>query len=153
MGVMSFVRNMLGVETDPEIEEVEQQEAAEPKASEPPVVRPAPQPVVRMVEERRGRTNHTMSNENHAQMVLFQPSSYEEAPAIADHLCQGHTAVLNLESADRETKRRLVDFLSGVAYANRGAVKRVAKETFLITPENIDMHGDLVDEVDPSGIY
>lgn len=51
--------------------------------------------------------------------------------------------VLNLESANRDVARRLVDFLSGVAYANGGQFKRVANSTFIITPYNVDVMGDL----------
>ena len=62
--------------------------------------------------------------------------------------------VLNLESANRDVARRLVDFLSGVAYANGGQLKRVANSTFIITPFNVDIMGDLlIDELENSGLY
>ena len=62
--------------------------------------------------------------------------------------------MLNLESTNKEVSRRLVDFLSGVAYANRGNLKRVANSTFIITPFNVDIMGDLLlDELENSGLY
>jgi len=88
------------------------------------------------------------------QVVLVKPESFAEATSIADHLNDKRTVVLNLESANREVSRRLVDFLSGVAYANSGQLKRVANSTFIITPFNVDIMGDLlIDELENSGIY
>ena len=49
--------------------------------------------------------------------------------------------------------RRLVDFLSGVAYANNGQIKRVANSTFIITPYNVDIMGDLLDELENNGVF
>ena len=59
---------------------------------------------------------------------------------------------MNLESTSKEISRRLVDFLSGVAYANKGQIKRVANSTFIITPYNVDIMSDLVDELENNGI-
>ena len=63
------------------------------------------------------------------------------------------TVVLNLESTNKEVSRRLVDFLSGVAYANNGQIKRVANSTFIITPYNVDIMGDLLDELENNGAF
>ena len=63
------------------------------------------------------------------------------------------TVVLNLESTNKDVARRLVDFLSGVAYANNGQIKRVAASTFIITPYNVDIVGDLLDELESNGVY
>ena len=61
--------------------------------------------------------------------------------------------VVNLESTNKEVSRRLVDFLSGVAYANNGQIKRVANSTFIITPYNVDIMGDLLDELENNGAF
>lgn len=87
------------------------------------------------------------------QVVLVKPEQFEDASGIADHLNEKRTVVLNLESASKELARRLVDFLSGVAYANNGQIKRVANSTFIITPYNVDIMGDLLDELENSGVY
>ena len=58
-------------------------------------------------------------------VVLVKPEHFEDASTIADHLNKKRTVVLNLESTNKEVSRRLVDFLSGVAYANNGQIKRV----------------------------
>ena len=85
-------------------------------------------------------------------VVLVKPERFDDASSIADHLNQKRTVVLNLESANREVSRRLIDFLSGVAYANNGQIKRVANSTYIITPYNVDIMGDLLDELDSSGV-
>lgn len=45
------------------------------------------------------------------------------------------------------------DFLSGVAYANNGQIQRVANSTYIITPYNVDIMGDLLDELENSGVF
>ena len=87
------------------------------------------------------------------QVVIVKPEKFEDASTIADHLNDKHTVVLNLESCSKDISRRLIDFLSGVAYANRGQIKKVANCTFIITPYHGDIMGDLMDELENSGIF
>ncbi|MBP0963242.1 MAG: cell division protein SepF [Oscillospiraceae bacterium] len=88
------------------------------------------------------------------QVVLVKPEHFEDASTIADHLNAKRTVVLNLESASKEISRRLIDFLSGVAYANEGQIKKVANCTYIITPYNVGIMGeDLLDELSNSGLY
>ena len=49
--------------------------------------------------------------------------------------------------------RRILDFLSGAAYANDGKVKKVALSTYIITPYNVDILGDLIDELENNGVF
>lgn len=86
-------------------------------------------------------------------VVLVKPERFDDASSIADHLNAKRTVVLNLESTNKDVSRRLVDFLSGVAYANDGQIKRVANSTFIITPYNVDFVGDLLDELENNGVY
>ena len=87
------------------------------------------------------------------QVVLVKPEKFEDASAIADHLREKRTVVLNLESTNKEIARRLLDFLSGVAYANEGKIKKVAIATYIITPYNVEILGDLIDELENNGLY
>lgn len=89
------------------------------------------------------------------QVVLFKPDTFgEETRTIADELMKTHTVVLNLENTNRDMSRRIIDFLSGCAYANRGKIKRIATSTFIIIPNNVDLTGDdLLDELENSGVY
>lgn len=86
-------------------------------------------------------------------VVLVKPDRFENAAEIADHLKEGRTVVLNLEQTNKDVARRLVDFLSGVAYANEGKIKRVANSTYIITPFDVDLMGDLMDELETNGVY
>ena len=87
------------------------------------------------------------------QVVLVKPERFEDASSIADHLRDKRTVVLNLESTNGEIARRLLDFLAGVSYANEGKIKKVAISTYIITPYNVDILGDLIDELENNGLY
>nr|WP_317411942.1 cell division protein SepF [uncultured Solibaculum sp.] len=87
------------------------------------------------------------------QVVLVKPERFEDASSIADHLNAKRTIVLNLEQTNKDVSRRLVDFLSGVAYANNGQIKRASTNTYIITPYNVGIMGDLLDELENSGVY
>ena len=87
------------------------------------------------------------------QVVLVKPEKFQDASAIADHLRDTRTVVLNLESANKDVARRMVDFLSGAAYAQEGKIKKVAVATYIITPYNVDIIGDLIDELENNGMY
>lgn len=87
------------------------------------------------------------------QVVLVKPESFGDSKAIADHLLDKKTVVLNLETASAENKRRIIDFLAGVAYANNGSLKPVANLTYIITPYNVGFIGeDLVGELESNGV-
>ena len=86
-------------------------------------------------------------------VVLVKPERFENASEIADQLKDKRTVVLNLESTNKDVARRLIDFLSGVAYAGEGKIKKVAANTYIITPYNVDILGDLIDELENNGLY
>ena len=105
-------------------------------------------------DRKSGKTVGTVHTASQIQVALVKPERFEDAPAIADHLAGNRTGVLNLEVANRETQRRLLDFLSGVAYAHDGRIKRVANSTFIITPSNVDVMGELLlDELESTSSY
>lgn len=87
------------------------------------------------------------------QVVLVKPERFDDASSVADHLNEKRTVVLNLESSNKDVARRILDFLSGVAYANHGQIKKVANCTFIITPYNVGIMGDLLDELENNGLY
>ena len=108
------------------------------------------------VDELEARRSNKVVNINattQLQVVLVKPERFDDAAAIADQLNAKRTVVLNLESTNKEVSRRLIDFLSGVAYANNGQIKRVATSTFIITPYNVDIMGDLLDELENNGAF
>ena len=108
-------------------------------------------------EDRRSEDRHNKVVNIHAttqlKVVLVKPERFENASEIADHLKEKRTVVLNLESTNKDVARRLIDFLSGVAYAGEGKIKKVAANTYIITPYSVDIMGDLIDERENNGLY
>ncbi len=109
------------------------------------------------VRESSSRRNKVVNINTTAKLAvaLFKPERFgEETRAIADELIKTHTVVLNLENTNKDMSRRIIDFLSGVAYANRGKIKKVASSTFIIIPNHVDLTGDdLLDELENNGVY
>ena len=87
------------------------------------------------------------------QVVLKKPERFDEAAAIADELREKRTVVLNLEATAKDEAGKLICFLSGVAYANDGKLKKIANNTYIITPYNVDVMGDLLDELENNGMF
>ena len=108
-------------------------------------------------DERRSEDRHNKVVNIHAttqlKVVLVKPERFENASEIADNLKDKRTVVLNLESTNKDVARRLIDFLSGVAYAGEGKIKKVAANTYHITPYSVDIEGDLIDELENNGLY
>lgn len=88
------------------------------------------------------------------QVVFFKPVSFNnDAVHIADELMKSHTVLLNFEETPRDESKRIVDFMSGCAYVSGGKVQRIAKNIFIITPNNVELTGDsLIDELQSNGL-
>ena len=106
-----------------------------------------------MEDDRRSNKVVNIRAATQLQVVLVRPEQFDDASSIADHLREKRTVVLNLESTNGEIARRLLDFLAGVSYANEGKIKKVAISTYIITPYNVDILGDLIDELENNGLY
>ena len=104
------------------------------------------------VEDRRNKVVNIHAT-TQLKVVLVKPERFENASEIADNLKDKRTVVLNLESTNKDVARRLIDFLSGVAYAGEGKIKKVAANTYMITPYHVDIEGDLIDELENNGLY
>ena len=104
------------------------------------------------VDDRRNKVVNIHAT-TQLKVVLVKPERFENASEIADHLKDKRTVVLNLESTNKDIARRLIDFLSGVAYAGEGKIKKVAANTYIITPYHVDIEGDLIDELENNGLY
>ncbi|HIW28089.1 cell division protein SepF [Pseudoflavonifractor sp. An184] len=134
---------------EPSPRPVERRERERSVRSEPSYNSPA----MDELEARRSNKVVNIRAATQLQVVLVKPERFENASEIADHLREKRTVVLNLESTNKEIARRLLDFLSGVAYANEGKIKKVAISTYIITPYNVDILGDLIDELENNGLY
>ena len=86
-------------------------------------------------------------------LLLVRPDRFEVAADIADRIRERSAIVLNLENTQKDTTRRILDFLSGVTYALGGSVKRISGNTFIITPAGVDFAGDGFEEPQSQGGY
>lgn len=76
---------------------------------------------------------------SHLKLMLIEPKGFEECPKLVDNLKSKKPLIINLEKIDRETARKIFDFLSGATYALDGNVQRVASNIFVFAPENVDV--------------
>ena len=70
-------------------------------------------------------------------MHLVVPRSFNDAKQIADRFKQSMPVIVNLQDADVDLSKRLIDFASGLTYALNGTMQRIADKVFLLTPPNI----------------
>ncbi len=104
------------------------------------------------VSERPYRaSNVSVSTGSSIEMKVVKPDKLESVTQIADQLLDRKTILLNLEDTNKETARRLIDFLNGVAYAISGNLKKVANCTYVITPSNVDVSGEQIKETQETG--
>ena len=139
---------------DEELYEDEDDEDVPPPP--PPVREEAPRRRERQMPPRQQPASDNVMNihgTSQLQVVLVKPRRYDNAAEIANHLREKRTVVLNLEETDENVGRRLLDFLSGVAYAPEGEIKKVARNTFLVTPFNVHFEGDVLDELENGKIF
>ena len=149
MGLWDKVKNIMSIpdeeEYDEEMEETSQQSAPKKvEREEAPSTRRS-EPTARVYQGGRSK-GAAVQQRSSIQVVLVKPDRFDDVPSIADHLNDNKTVVLNLETADRDTSRRIIDFLSGVAYANGGNIRKVANSTFIIVPTEVDVMGELMIE-------
>ena len=87
-------------------------------------------------------------NASSIELKVVRPDTFVNSRQIADHLLNNRTVVLNLEATNKETARRILDFLSGVAYANSGDIKKVAGKAYIITPDSVPLSGDVLEDIE-----
>lgn len=160
MGLLDSIKNIMSIpdEDDYEDDYEEKVEEKAPEAKKKPISE-NPSPSRRSESAARvlggGKNSKTVSfNQNQMQVVLVKPDRFEDVTSIADHLNDKKTVVLNLEAANRDVSRRIIDFLSGVAYANKGNIRKVANSTFIIVPFDVDVMGELMlDDFEDGKMY
>ncbi len=107
-------------------------------------VRPEPAAPANERSESSGFNGKVLSmNSNKPSVVLFRPTSFNEATKAADDLRDRKAVIVNMENVEPSMARRVVDFLSGCAYALDGKVKKIALATYLFCPHSMDVMGDL----------
>jgi cell division inhibitor SepF len=146
MAIKDMFKNLVNLsdsDLEDDFEEIaEEQEETPAKVKREPATR-------RFAERRNAQTVNSAMK-----VVIVRPEVFDEVAGIADHLVQGKTVVLNLETANKDISRRIVDFMSGAAYALACKLKKVANNTFIIVPEYADIAGELMlDDFDEHNYY
>ena len=83
-----------------------------------------------------------------AKIVFNKLDRYEDVAGVADDINDKRIVVLNLETCPNDISVRIIDFLSGVAYANSGEMKRIAGRVYIITPYNVPLTGEMLDGIE-----
>ncbi|MBM6854219.1 cell division protein SepF [Mediterraneibacter glycyrrhizinilyticus] len=79
------------------------------------------------------------------EVCVVKPTSVDDSREITETLLAGRTVILNLEGMDLEVAQRIIDFISGAAFAISGNLQKISNYIFLVTPTNVDISGDLQD--------
>lgn len=142
MSIMDRLKKFAGVAGEEENDEMGYEPIDINKDEEQEVKRPT---------ARKDRNYMNINTTAQLQVVLSKPEEFEDAQEIADNLISKRTVLLNIENLDKDLSRRLIDFLSGVAYAQGGNIKRVANRTYIVTPYNVDILGDVLETINSDG--
>jgi len=86
-------------------------------------------------------------------VVVVEPRAFEEVKEIADNIKNRRAVILNLEQANPELARRVVDFVMGATYALGGSQQKVGNGVFLFVPANMDIDSELKEEHSEKGIF
>lgn len=139
MGFINRIGDLFKSEEDfDENEGYEEYEEDEEEAAAPapaPAAAPKAAPAV-------SRPTGGISSGAALEMKVVKPERFDEVKAIGEHLLARRTVVLNLEETNKETTKRIIDFLCGVVFAIDGQVKKVANATYVVTPKNVDVSGE-----------
>ena len=87
------------------------------------------------------------------QVLLFSPKSFDEAGELVNYMHRNMTVVMTLEGVPTDMARRLLDFLSGIAFALQGKITPVSAKTYFITPQNVDILGTEAQQPESAGHY
>lgn len=171
MKIMDRVLDSLGLFEEEEIEDAVEEVKMERRelgrtmqSSEKPYERdttPKEEPV-RLVSSRKSRRERDKKNQERGNddllktdiapakpifsskhVIVTSPKVFENAQEIADHMREGRAVLANVENIDHEVARRIVDFVSGVAYALNGTIKKVGQGVFLCAPYGVEVTHDM----------
>ena len=110
----------------------------------------------RQEEDRSARKNAqvvSIHSQKQVRVVVMEPASFEDAQSIADQLKTRRPVIVNLESAEKELAKRIVDFISGTTYALNGNMQKVGNGVFLFVPANVDISGEMREEYKEKSVF
>ncbi len=103
------------------------------------------QPDIKKNTKKPNITSIPTSKDQNMEMILIKATSYENMQEIARHIKEKKVAVVNFEEMDKATAQRMVDFLSGAAFALGGVPRKVSGGTFIFSSANVDLSGQIME--------
>ena len=91
--------------------------------------------------------NSRINNRCSIQVYVILPQEFNEAQKVTDYLKEGKTIVINMEGIEVHAAQRIIDFIGGACYALDGSLQAISANIFIAAPRNIDVSGDLRDEI------
>lgn len=137
IGIMGFSDGEL--EDDDYLEEEEKEES--------------PREEARATSSRKGAQVVSIHTQKQIKVVVIEPATFEESQNIADQLKNRRTVIVNLENTERNLAKRIVDFVSGATYALGGNMQKVGNGIFLFVPNNVDISGEMKDDLKEKGFF
>ena len=136
MGIMDRIGTLFKGEDDFDevYEDYENEEEAMEEAA--PVAAPA------VKSAPASKSTGSISSGASLEMKVVKPERFDEVQMIGEHLLARRTVVLNLEDTNKETTKRIIDFLGGVVFAIQGKVRKVANATYVVTPKNVEVSSE-----------
>lgn len=139
MAFIDNVKKFFSVDEEMELEEEESEVEAPPKSSrsempKPSMIRPVRQNVSSMPNQQASRQS---------KMIVLEPTSYQDAKEIADHLINRRSVVVNMQRMNIDQTRRILDFVAGVLYPINGSMKTIGDQIYIFTPENVELAGSI----------
>ena len=143
MGVFGKFKELIGIEEIEEEEDFEEEPVVEkkPEVRQNSFVQPAPAKEVKdnRVVNMQNNTSSVNRITSQFKMVVIEPKSFDESPRLVDNLKAKKPVIINLEKLESDTARKIFDFLSGATYALNGNVQKIANNSFVFVPENVDV--------------
>lgn len=150
MGIMDKAKKLFNITEEEYYDDAESAEIEEyeedPEEDYEPVSRFNPRSV-------KAEQNKVVSINTNAklQVAIFKPKNLDDAKEVGTAINQKKTVIMNLDGVNKDTAVRIYDFISGVTYANKGNLRRIADITFIVTPYNVDVNGDIISEISGAG--
>ncbi|MGI6583236.1 MAG: cell division protein SepF [bacterium] len=100
------------------------------------------EPDIEPVEKPKRGKVISLPSQTRMRVVVVEPTTFEDAKRVVDHLKGRQPVVLNLEETEGDLAQRIIDFVSGATFATDGGIQKVGQGIFLFTPNNVDIAAD-----------
>ena len=97
-------------------------------------------------QEQSQKRETSVAIEGNLDLKVVTPKTFEQLLVAVDYLGAGSTVLLNLEGVEKTLYKRMIDFVSGAAYALDAVIKKATQDSFFIAPKDVDVSGDIFDE-------